>query len=367
MESNIHIENEPFYLDEPVDVIRIKEDRVVDAQILSIRGNIIVVRYLDSKESESIHLEDNLIIKKWRPGRPFKRYNRVDYRNNNIWYEALVLNVEPEKIYLKYKIRENEVHGEWVPMNGVNKNIAPIGKYSGNFNPHLHSCEEINHILYRKKKQIKANHQQEQKFRNEIRSINLNVKEIVGDGNCLYRAVCDQVYGAEDHYEIIKSKCFDYLDLERDFFSKFIEGGIDKFDDYLQMKRVNGVWGDDIEIQALSEIYNRSIEIYSHSKEPLKTFHEVVGSSIRGVERNNVNQTPIRLSYHGRAHYNSLTQINPEYKDYLTSHPGEFESNVLERVKIKLTEEKNTNSADVSKTHNEKLEISRGNFIQKSI
>lgn len=37
------------------------------------------------------------------------------------------------------------------------------------------------------------------------------------------------------------------------------------------MKR-NGKWGDNIEIQAFSEIYGRSIEIYEYNNEPMKTF-----------------------------------------------------------------------------------------------
>lgn len=37
---------------------------------------------------------------------------------------------------------------------------------------------------------------------------------------------------------------------------------------------MDGVWGDDIELQALSEIYNRPIEIYAYNNEPMRTFHE---------------------------------------------------------------------------------------------
>ena len=40
------------------------------------------------------------------------------------------------------------------------------------------------------------------------------------------------------------------------------------------MKRKSGVWGDDVELQAISEIYNRPIEIYCGSNKPQKTFHQ---------------------------------------------------------------------------------------------
>ena len=94
-----------------------------------------------------------------------------------------------------------------------------------------------------------------------------------GDGNCMFRAVSDQVYGNEEYHNIIREKCMDYLLIEREFFSQFVEGGNEEFDNYINMKRKSGVWGDDVELQAISEIYNRPIEIYSGSNKPLKTFH----------------------------------------------------------------------------------------------
>jgi OTU domain-containing protein 5 len=50
---------------------------------------------------------------------------------------------------------------------------------------------------------------------------------------------------------------------------------MESFEQYVQCKRQDKVWGDDIEIQALSEIYNRPIEIYAYSTEPMRTFHEL--------------------------------------------------------------------------------------------
>lgn len=51
-----------------------------------------------------------------------------------------------------------------------------------------------------------------------------------------------------------------------------------------------------MEIQALSEMYNRPIHIYSYSTEPINIFHGNYDSD----------QPPIRLSYHHGNHYNSL-------------------------------------------------------------
>ena len=55
--------NEPFYYNERVDVIQQKIGKVVEAQIISIRGPIFVVRYLDTKFEENIYRDENLILK----------------------------------------------------------------------------------------------------------------------------------------------------------------------------------------------------------------------------------------------------------------------------------------------------------------
>merc|ERR1712232_1026290 len=70
------------------------------------------------------------------------------------------------------------------------------------------------------------------------------------------------------------------------------------FDDFLQRIARQGEWGDDVEIEALSEIYDCRVEIYaSHTHTRMRTFREACDST---------RPHPIRLQYEGRAHYNSL-------------------------------------------------------------
>ena len=65
-------------------------------------------------------------------------------------------------------------------------------------------------------------------------------------------------------------------------------------DNYIAKKMADGEWGDDIEIQALSEIYQKPIEIYAYSVQPMKTFHEAF-SQQEQVQK----VVPFRLSFHG--------------------------------------------------------------------
>ncbi|XP_058088037.1 OVARIAN TUMOR DOMAIN-containing deubiquitinating enzyme 6 isoform X2 [Magnolia sinica] len=136
--------------------------------------------------------------------------------------------------------------------------------------------------------------ERERQFELDIRRTKgLEVKRMVEDGNCLFRAVADQVYGDSEAYDVARQMCIDYMEKERDHFSQFITEG---FTSYCKRKRRDKVYGNNMEIQALSEMYNRPIHIYSYSTEPINIFH---GSY-------NTDTPPIRLSYHHGNHYNSL-------------------------------------------------------------
>lgn len=79
--------------------------------------------------------------------------------------------------------------------------------------------------------------------------------------------------------------------------------------------RQDGTWGDDVEIQAISEIYSRPIEIYVFGSKPIRTFHE----------DNDNNIEPIRLAYVGSCHYDSIKPIDQLDKSLMTAEFGQFE------------------------------------------
>ena len=118
----------------------------------------------------------------------------------------------------------------------------------------------------------------------------------------------------------------DYIDSERNYFSNYIEGGAQAMDDYLDGKRLNGAWGDDLEIQAMSEMYERPVEIYAYDNKPMRTFHE---ASPEEMEKKG-QITPFRLSYHGRQHYNSVVPLSWKGQGLITDYkPGEMEDEAI--------------------------------------
>ena len=113
------------------------------------------------------------------------------------------------------------------------------------------------------------------KFKKVLDDKGMRIVEVGKDGNCLFRAIAHQAYGDEELHSMLRQKCIQYIKEEKNFYKDYIIGGQSgSFDQYIERKALDGIWGDDIEIQALSELYNRPIEIYAYSNTPMRTFHE---------------------------------------------------------------------------------------------
>ncbi|KAH0660787.1 hypothetical protein KY289_029535 [Solanum tuberosum] len=184
---------------------------------------------------------------------------------------------------------------EFVGQTNVSTRTSPTGSRPSSPRSHCesegyNSADEQNPNFGSSRNDVEREHQFEIDIR---RAKGLEVKKMREDGNCLFRAVADQVYGDSEAYDLVRQMCIDYMERERDHFSQFITEG---FTSYCKRKRRDKVYGNNVEIQALSEMYNRPIHIYSYSIEPMNTFH---GSY-------NSDTPPIRLSYHHGNHYNSL-------------------------------------------------------------
>ncbi|XP_043470726.1 OTU domain-containing protein 5-B isoform X2 [Leptopilina heterotoma] len=130
-------------------------------------------------------------------------------------------------------------------------------------------------------------------FEKRMRKVGFIVKKMGEDGACLFRAVSDQVYGDQEMHGVVRKHCMDYIAANQEFFSHFVA---EDFTTYVDRKRQEYVHGNHIEMQAMSEMYNRSVELFCYSTEPINIFH--------GVHK--TDNEPIRLSYHRVSHYNSI-------------------------------------------------------------
>ena len=221
-------------------------------------------------------------------------------------------------------------------VNPLNKITKTKNQNNENKNINIQQKGEEDKKAEQRKKDI----EQENKFRFNLMKKQYCLHLVKRDGNCLFSSISDQVYGTEQHSKIIREKCMDYIEKNKLFYSQFIEGGEAKMPAYIERKRKTGIWGDNLEIQALSEIYNRPIEIYVKTDKPIRSFCNI------GFDK----KFPIKISYHGNKHYNSMVPSvkNKDFalykRELLNSNtPGVYETKFIKNY-------------DISKKFGEKIE-----------
>ncbi|XP_076369809.1 OTU domain-containing protein 5-A-like [Tachypleus tridentatus] len=135
--------------------------------------------------------------------------------------------------------------------------------------------------------------EREKIFEKKMRKKGYIIKKMGEDGACMFRAVADQVYGDQEMHSVVRKQCMDYMAKNADHYSQYVT---EDFEKYVERKRCDHIHGNHVEMQALSEIFNRPIEVYHYGSEPINTFH--------GMHK--TDNEPIRLSYHRNIHYNSI-------------------------------------------------------------
>jgi len=93
----------------------------------------------------------------------------------------------------------------------------------------------------------------------------LSVVDMAPDGNCLFRALSDQLYGDYgNRHEEIRSDICEYMEENKEDFKVFLvldddsceEGDDGKdFESYIQKMREDGEWGGNLELVAAARLY----------------------------------------------------------------------------------------------------------------
>ena len=92
--------------------------------------------------------------------------------------------------------------------------------------------------------------------------------KITGDGNCLFRAISKAMYNTEDEHIKLRKDAVKHIHESKEKYKPYIDTSFDK---HIQnMAHTDGLtesWGTEAEILALTEILQRSIEVYSKTGE----------------------------------------------------------------------------------------------------
>ncbi|KNC53180.1 OTU domain containin protein [Thecamonas trahens ATCC 50062] len=134
------------------------------------------------------------------------------------------------------------------------------------------------------------------KFQKQMESLALIIKDVASDGNCLFRAAADQLYGEVTSHAEIRAAVMDHVAANKDLYQWFVEDD-EPFDDYVAYMRESRSWGGQIEIQALSMVYSVNIIIHR--------LNEPRWSIINFPE----DTRTLHLSYHDQQHYASVRPL----------------------------------------------------------
>ncbi|KAN0035668.1 hypothetical protein ACTA71_004952 [Dictyostelium dimigraforme] len=126
-----------------------------------------------------------------------------------------------------------------------------------------------------------------EKIDQQLSLLNLSRKEIPKDGSCLFRCVSESIFGTQNYHSRVRMQCIKYLELNRDLFEPFacVHNPWEKY--IFEMKK-DGTWGGEVELQAISLIYEVNFIIY-------------IGNGTTNV--NNGFKKDIQLAYCHGEHY----------------------------------------------------------------
>ena len=270
------------------------------------------------------------------PGTELLQSHRIDVLDVSLrhtkWLPATVVETTRDEIKVHYANYARS-YDEWVKRDSGR--IMPYGHKSKFKSDDFQKVMEFHYSPSKEKAHGAMSLEQHDMFVQQLAALEggLSICKAAADGNCLFRSVSHQLYGTEEHHDLIRSKCVEYMELMGSFFENFFF--VEK-ETYFENMRKDGVWGGEPEIQALLELYDRPVAIY---------VYDVVAKVkriTRGVEVGSRGESEgiVRLSYEGGNHYNSIVEAS--HGDHLldSRRAGDVENRKLEHVQDLIEQEK---------------------------
>ncbi|KAF9007067.1 hypothetical protein BDQ17DRAFT_1389178 [Cyathus striatus] len=94
----------------------------------------------------------------------------------------------------------------------------------------------------------------------QLRSLGLYAAPTLGDGNCLFRALSDQLYGSPSKHPQLRKDICDWIEHHKDRYEPFVEDerGLDV---HLRCMRENATYGGHMELSAFAHMTRRNVKV----------------------------------------------------------------------------------------------------------
>ena len=213
-----------------------------------------------------------------------------EWDNNNNYY--------PKQYY--YQGRNNKNFNDYYYNNYNNYNYYNYYKYKYNY--YDKNKRGNNFRKFYREVEIGRSSEIDEQILEELKKIGYSIKEVKSDGNCLFRAVSEQLEEDENNYKNYREICVDYMNNNQDEFIPFLDED-EPIDKYIEKLTKDGEWGGNLEIYALSKALHANFYIYIY-KQPIY--------AVKNWESPDKN---VLLTYHNGKHYNSLRKLEKENND----------------------------------------------------
>ncbi|KAM8927880.1 OTU domain-containing protein 3 [Pelodytes ibericus] len=151
-------------------------------------------------------------------------------------------------------------------------------------------------------------------FANQLQVLGLRLREVPGDGNCLFRALGDQLEGHSRNHLKHRQETVDYMIKHRDDFEPFVEDDV-PFDRHVGNLAQPGTFAGNDTIVAFAR--NNQVNVVIHQlNNPLW--------QIRGTEKTNSRE--LHIAYRYGEHYDSVRRVNDN-----TESPANLHTEMLSK------------------------------------
>ncbi|KAF8063988.1 hypothetical protein FPV67DRAFT_1697873 [Lyophyllum atratum] len=94
----------------------------------------------------------------------------------------------------------------------------------------------------------------------QLRALGLYPADTIGDGNCLFRALSDQLYGSPSRHMELRGQICDWIEKHRERYEPFVEDerGLET---HLQCMREHATYGGHMELSAFAHLTKRNVKV----------------------------------------------------------------------------------------------------------
>ncbi|KAF9920866.1 hypothetical protein FBU30_009188 [Linnemannia zychae] len=162
-------------------------------------------------------------------------------------------------------------------------------------------------------------------LKHQLAGLNLQLKDTMGDGNCLFRACADQFSGTEKDHHLLRAQVCQYIEEHEEHFKLFLDN--ETVEAHVTKMRKNGTYGGNIELVAFARMKRVDIKVYQPGY-----IYVIEGVDVK-KEGSSPGQRPVmHIAYHSWEHYSSIRNIDGPYEGPPEINPRPIKQEPLRKL-----------------------------------